>query len=153
MRLRFGAVFAVTAALGLALPITGCGDDDDSTTAETFVYVDGVSRPGSACPSGTTEAYRDRDTIVCHSCRADADCNSGHLCALVCGPGCEDDTGSCCGVWTCLAFVGALQDGSASRAAAVASSRSDARCGAMCRTSCARPRPNESPARWFLTSA
>ena len=56
-----------------------------------------------ACPTGATEAYREDDRIVCHRCAIDTDCLSpGDRCQMVCGPGCENDSGGCCGVRECL---------------------------------------------------
>lgn len=101
MRARFGVVLLAVGALGLTLPVGGCGDNDNST-ATTWVDVDGSRRPGTACPPGTTEAYRAENLIVCDTCATDVDCVSGSRCVTRCGPGCEDDTGGCCPVRTCV---------------------------------------------------
>jgi hypothetical protein len=65
------------------------------------VFAHGTSAPGSACPAGTTEAYRDSGYIVCDDCAANRDCEAGSECLTRCGPGCENDTGSCCPVRVC----------------------------------------------------
>jgi len=69
------------------------------------VYVNGGSTRGAACPAGTTVAYRDGDILACHSCTDDADCDEGAECSFHCGPGCENDTGGCCGVRGCIEVV------------------------------------------------
>jgi hypothetical protein len=57
---------------------------------------------GDACPSETEFAYRDGTFLVCHSCTNAADCSDGAPCLTVCGPGCENDAGGCCGVRRCV---------------------------------------------------
>lgn len=70
------------------------------------VDVNGTRRPGTACPVGTTEAYRDGTLIVCNTCSIDPECPAGARCQGVCGPGCENDAGSCCLVRNCVQYVG-----------------------------------------------
>src|SRR5690349_14104781 len=57
---------------------------------------------GAGCPSGTTEAYRDNKLLVCNNCDRPSDCHSREQCQTVCGPGCENDTGSCCARRDCV---------------------------------------------------
>ena len=38
---------------------------------------------------------------VCDACRDESDCDSGEECTSNCGPGCEDDEGGCCAVFSC----------------------------------------------------
>jgi hypothetical protein len=76
------------------LDCRACGD-------RLQVYVDGRVFPGSMCPTGTTEAYRDSGFLVCNACVTATDCDAGMSCHTVCGPGCEDDRGGCCPVRVC----------------------------------------------------
>jgi gluconolactonase len=101
----------------ILLSLTGlsCGDDASSdptdtvgitdTCAASTVYV-GAKGIGcaSSCPEGSAEAYRDGDLLVCHACQTGDDCPAeAPSCEVACGPGCEDDTGGCCGVNVCAA--------------------------------------------------
>lgn len=105
MRIRFAGMLALIVMTALAVPITGCGDNDNSAAAP-MIYVDGSQRPGTVCPPGTTEAYRERNVLVCHGCTTDVDCDGRGRCSTQCGPGCEDDTGGCCPVRSCVGPVG-----------------------------------------------
>jgi hypothetical protein len=62
---------------------------------------------GETCPHDAAEAYRNDNLVVCHRCDTDLDCAAvGSVedqCQFRCGPGCENDTGSCCGVRECVA--------------------------------------------------
>lgn len=62
---------------------------------------DGLSGRGSSCPAGYTEAYRDSGYLVCDVCKDGERCRTGAACTIVCGPGCEDDTGGCCPMRVC----------------------------------------------------
>lgn len=95
------AQFFSMGMLAVMLAAGGCGDNDNSG-GTPLVYVNGARRPGTACPSGTTEAYRDGNLIVCHGCAMDADCGGLRRCSTQCGPGCENDTGGCCPVRACV---------------------------------------------------
>ncbi len=66
------------------------------------VFLNGETFRGSACPPGSTRAYRDGIHLVCHGCNAIDECPDGKLCTEFCGPGCEDDTSGCCPVRACL---------------------------------------------------
>ena len=59
---------------------------------------------GDACPTGTTEAYREGALIVCNNCDHILDCHGNEQCRTVCGPGCENDTGGCCVRRDCVGF-------------------------------------------------
>lgn len=99
----------------LSLLSLSCGDDARSELADTVsesdtcaastVYVGNEALGcAQACPEGVAEAYRDGDLLVCHACQAAADCPAElPSCETACGPGCEDDTGGCCGVNVCAA--------------------------------------------------
>ncbi len=103
------AAFAALALVAAAVPFQGCGDNENENGGAFLVYANGTTLPGDACPSGTTEAYRDGQLLVCHSCTTNAHCDAGSVCRFICGPGCEDDllsTRSCCVVRDCVEIVG-----------------------------------------------
>jgi hypothetical protein len=99
------SIGAAAVALGIGLGAaasgimgSGCGDGGGP---DTRVYAFGRVTEGSACPAGTSEAYRDGDLIVCNSCETNAECPS-RVCVTQCGPGCENDPEGCCAVRDCL---------------------------------------------------
>jgi hypothetical protein len=101
-------VLAARAALltGLVTLIVACGDGGSGggNNRITEVFVAGATTPGTACPEGSTEAYRTGHTLVCHECTDDRDCIDaprGPACRSLCGPGCDDDTSGCCPVRVC----------------------------------------------------
>lgn len=105
------------AALALFLVLLGCpgedksGADDTSPDDTSEVCPDGyqvylvwevADECGTACPEGSFEGYTDGDLLVCNECRDEADCDTGEVCSANCGPGCEDDVGGCCPVYSCI---------------------------------------------------
>lgn len=78
-----------------------CPLDCRQCSGGSRVFFDGAVFPGSSCPSGSTEAYRDGDYVVCDACTDGTLCANGAQCTLRCGPGCEDDIGGCCPVRVC----------------------------------------------------
>src|SRR6266481_5114143 len=97
------ACAVVLATVGILL-VSACGDRNNADSDIQLVHVFGRTVKGHRCPSGTTEAYRDRNLLACNSCVADADCGEGFRCKGICGPGCEHDTGGCCVVTECIEF-------------------------------------------------
>ena len=104
---------ARTVVFGLFTLLLGCpGDDtgggDDSAGEcvdgyQVYVVWELQDSCGTACPEGSFEGYTDGDLLVCNACETETDCDVGEVCSADCGPGCEDDEGGCCPVYSCVA--------------------------------------------------
>ena len=81
----------------------GCSEEDKSRCPDEFeVYVGEQGLIcGASCPSETAEAYRSEGVLACNTCADDGSLDCQGVCATVCSPGCEDDTGGCCPLRVC----------------------------------------------------